>query len=199
MSSNIINLIQYLAAIILNKNTAKLKHYAIKLDLILVAVTIVIPIILLKLNIKLDMFIVPLFVIFYALFAFLNSNVHKVYLENHKEEENRKDFVDKKRTFFYILVLIITGIILYIVGNLLGDSLEKLCKLFNVPEFVVGTLLGFITSIPELITFFESQKYNKEATDEMTGVIEATNNLVTSNTLNLFVIQTIGIIILHLT
>ena len=96
-----------------------------------------------------------------------------------------------------IFILIITGILLYIVGELLGNSLENLCKIFNVPQLIVGILLGFITSIPELMTFFESQKYNKKENDEMLGVVEATNNLLTSNTLNLFVIQTIGIIIIN--
>ena len=60
-------------------------------------------------------------------------------------------------------------------------------------------LLGFITSIPELITFFESQKhYKKKSKDDILGVVEATNNLFTSNILNLFVIQSIGIVIYSL-
>ena len=196
LSSNIINLIQFLGTIFLNKNTAKLKNRAIIIDMILVAITIMIPVILLQLDIKLDMFIVPLFLIFYALFAYLNSNIHKAYLKN-EHEEFLKRKIDVKKIILYIFILIITGILLYIVGDLLGNSLENLCKLFNVPQLMVGILLGFITSIPELMTFFESQKYNKKEKDEMLGVVEATNNLLTSNTLNLFVIQTIGIIIIN--
>ena len=196
LSSNIINLVQFLGAVFLNKNTAKLKNRAIIIDMILVGITILIPIVLLRLNIKLDMFIVPLFLIFYALFAYLNSNIHKVYLKNEpKELLNRKK--DVKKTILYIFILIITGILLYIVGELLGNSLENLCKIFNVPQLIVGITLGFITSIPELMTFFESQKYNKKENDEMLGVVEATNNLLTSNTLNLFIIQTIGILIIN--
>ena len=196
LSSNIINLVQFLGAVLINKNTDKLKNRAILIDMILVGITILIPIILLRLNIKLDMFIVPLFLIFYALFAYLNSNIHKVYLKNEpKELLNRK--IDVKKTILYIFILIITGILLYIVGELLGNSLENLCKIFNVPQLIVGITLGFITSIPELMTFFESQKYNKKENDEMLGVVEATNNLLTSNTLNLFIIQTIGILIIN--
>ena len=196
LSSNIINLIQYLATIMLNKNTHKLKNRAIIIDMIFVAVTIFIPIILLRLNIKLDMFIVPLFLLFYALFSYLNNSIHKLYLDNEiKENTQRK--IDVKKIVIYIITLAIKGIMLYIVGELLGNSLENLCKIFDVPQFVVGILLGLITSIPELLTFFESQQYNKKEKDEMLGVVEATNNLVASNTLNLFVIQTIGILILN--
>ena len=50
LSSNIINLVQYLATIMLNKNTHKLKNRAIIIDMIFVAITIFIPIILLKLK-----------------------------------------------------------------------------------------------------------------------------------------------------
>ena len=41
----------------------------------------------------------------------------------------------------------------------------------------------------------ESQKHYKKEDDDMLGVVEATNNLLTSNILNLFAIQTIGILI----
>ena len=56
-------------------------------------------------------------------------------------------------------------------------------------------MLGIITSIPELITFFESQKHYKKRKNVMLGVVEATNNLLISNMLNLFIIQTIGIVV----
>ena len=95
----------------------------------------------------------------------------------------------------YTIFLIAIAILLYIVGNLLSGILESLCMKFNVPQMVIGILLGFITSIPELITFFEAQKHHKKEENARDGVVEATNNLLTSNILNLFMIQAIGIII----
>lgn len=203
LSSNVINLIQYIAAIILNKNTSKLKNKAIMIDLILVIITIIIPIVLLKFDIELNIFIVPVFVIFYILFRFLNDNAHKLYLaredeslEQEIEKEKKWEKENKKKTTKYLIILIITGVLLFIIGELLGNTLEVMCNLFNISEVVVGILLGFMTSLPELITFFESQKHHKKAEDNMLGVVEATNNLLTSNILNLFAIQTIGIIII---
>ena len=79
---------------------------------------------------------------------------------------------------------------LYVIGELLGDTLNNLCNQFNVSQTIIGILLGFITSIPELITFFESQKhYKMQNDDDILGVVEATNNLLTSNMLNLFIIH----------
>ena len=147
------------------------------------------------------MLIVPIFVLLYLLFRFMNNNIHKLYLKKEdieieeEIEEERKIESSGRKTAKYILILIVTGIALFIISEQLGNSLESLCRLFNVPETIIGILLGFITSIPELITFFESQKHNQKKQEEMLGVIEATNNLLTSNMLNLFIIQTIGIII----
>ena len=203
LSSNVINLIQYLGAILLNKNISKLRNKAILTDLILVFFTIIIPIIFLKFNIELKLAVVPLFIILYILFRFLNNHVHKLYLksedaelEEEIEEEKLEQKKNPKNVIIYVLALIITGILLFVVGELLGDTLENLCNLFAVSEVIVGILLGFVTSLPELITFFEAQRHYKKIDDDMLGVVEATNNLLTSNILNLFAIQTIGIILI---
>lgn len=202
LSSNVINLIQYLGAIFLNKNISKLRNRAITTDLILVFFTIVIPIVFLKFDIELKLAVVPLFIILYVLFRILNNYVHKLYLKNEDaeleekiEEERLVEGKNSKKVILYIGVLIVTGVLLFIIGELLGDTLENLCNLFGVSEVIVGVLLGFVTSLPELITFFESQKHYKDVQDDMLGVVEATNNLLTSNILNLFAIQSVGILI----
>lgn len=202
ISSNVINFIQYIGAILLNKNVDKIKNRAIISDIILVIFTILIPIVLLKMNIELNIMIAPIFVILYILFRVINDNVHKMYLKNEDEKieheielEEEKKSKNRFQTIKYIIYLVITGFLLYFVGDKLGNTLETLCKLFNISEAIIGILLGFITSIPELMTFFESQKHYKKEDDDMLGVVEATNNLLTSNILNLFAIQTIGILI----
>ena len=143
-----------------------------------------------------------LLVLLFALFYYINNNTHKLYLQKEEKMEEKKineeaKWVRGKKDIIikYSFYLIITGIALFIVGNLLSDTLENLCVIFNISEFIVGIALGFITSIPELITFFESQKHHKSKQDDRLGVIEATNNLLTSNMLNLFIIQSIGIIL----
>ncbi|MBQ2937659.1 MAG: hypothetical protein IJE05_02090 [Clostridia bacterium] len=202
LSSNIINFVQYLGAIILNRNTEKLKNQAIKIDLILVVITIIIPIVLLKFDVELNWFMVPPFIILYAFFEFINNNVHKLYLqkedkylESEIEKEKKWEKGNKNKTIKYCIYLLLAGFLLFIIGELLGNTMEKLCNLFNVSEVIVGFLLGFMTSLPELITFFEAQRHHKKSVDDMLGVVEATNNLLTSNVLNLFVIQSVGILI----
>lgn len=203
LSSNIINLVQYMASIILNKNRKAFTNRAIKIDIVLVLVTILIPLILVWRNIEMNLIIVPAFFILFALFLYLNNNVHKLYLQKEDQEieeqikeEGEREKGNTRKTVLYITILIGTGVLLYVIGELLGETLNNLCHQFNISQVIIGILLGFITSIPELITFFESQKhYRNQNNDTMLGVVEATNNLLTSNVLNLFMIQSIGILI----
>lgn len=206
LSSNVINFIQYMFSILLNKNRKAFQNKAIKVDMILVIITIALPILLVWLNIEVNIALVPIFIILYLLFRFLNGNAHKLYLkkedeklEEQIEKEGKWEKGNKKKTIKYILYLLITGILLFIVGDKLGNTLESLCNRFNISQTIIGILLGFVTSIPELITFFEAQKhYKKQNKDDILGVVEATNNLLTSNILNLFIIQSIGIIIFYI-
>lgn len=197
LSSNVINLIQYSGAIALNKNQNAIRNKAIKIDIVLVLITIIIPIFFSILKSEFQLAMVPVFIILYWGFKKINNNVHKLYLpiDEDVEDSATQKNSNKFRLFRDIVILIITGILLFLIGDWLGNTLEVLCRRFNVPELVVGIVLGFITSIPELITFFEAQRHHKKDENEMLGVVEATNNLLMSNMMNLFVIQSIGILL----
>ena len=209
ISSNVINFIQYLATVVINKNTKVLKNKALIIDLVIVLITIAIPLYMRNANVKLGVpfaiFLVILFLFFYK----INSNAHKLYLEKYDKEieeelelEYEKEIKNKKNNKLlivkYLIYLIIIGILLYFVGDKLSNNLENLCYIFNVPEYIIGIILGFGTSIPELITFFEAQRGEKSKEEEKLGVIEATNNLLMSNMLNLFIIQAIGILLISI-
>lgn len=213
LSSNVINLIQYLCAIYLNKNQKYIRNKAIRIDIIMVIITIIIPAIIVVADIELNMFAVIIFIIILGLFYYINLNAHKLYLklqdEQIEKEENSKYEQEEKllekgskkiiQVIINIIYIILIAIALYVIGNLLSDNLTSLSTRFNLPEIILGIALGVITSIPELITFTEAQrKADNQNIGAELGVVEATNNLLTSNLLNLFAIQSIGIIIFNL-
>ena len=189
LSSNVINLIQYFCAIVLNGNVKKLKNDAIIIDLILVLFTIFIPIFILIADIEINIVVVNLFHK-----RFLSDVEEKIIqIENEREKEEVRN---NKNTYIYVMLLLFAGVLLFFIGDMLSNTLEILAEKFNISQMIIGILLGFITSIPELITFIESQRYyKKESTDDILGVVEATNNLFTSNILNLFIIQSVGVCI----
>ena len=197
LSSNIINLFQYFGTICLNKNIYKLNNGAVKVGMILVIFTIIIPLFFIGFNLEVNGFIVFLFVCLYALFLMLNWSASRLYLKEEKSDDVSNLLIKNKKfkIILYIFILLISGVVLFFISEGLGTSIRELCILFSVPEATIGVLLEFVTSIPELITFFEAQKYYREERNEMSGVVEATNNLLTSNCMNLFVIPAISIII----
>ena len=206
ISSNVINFIQYSVSLIINKNHKAIKNKGIIIQNILVILTIIFPIILLTLENTFNIIIAFMLIIMYFIFYWISKKVHEKYLnyEDKKIEEREKEQKEKgknrnKQSLIYVGYILIAGILLYFIGDVLGNVLENLSESFGIAESILGILLGVITSIPELVTFFESQKHYKKQEDKnLLGVIEATNNLLTSNILNLFIIQAIGIVIFTL-
>ena len=195
ISSNIINFIQYLISIFINRNQNILSNKALKIDIIMIICTILLPLVLI--NVQKDISIIPAFILLFILKYIINKNAHKLYLSKvrttiEKEEQVKTNKIQIGLNFIYLILI---AILLYLIGSLLSNTLTNLCIKFNIPEFILGVLLGVITSIPELITFIESQKHHMKNENRETGVVEATNNLLTSNIMNLFIIQSIGILI----
>lgn len=202
ISSNVINFIQYIWSIRLNKNEKVIKrNRALKIELVAIISTIIIPIAMVIANIEAELKIVPIFILLFIMLYYIKTNAYKVYkmdalseIEERKIKEEKKWAKNKKKAIWTWIQLGLTGIVLYSIGSLLGNTLDILSSRFNIPQFIIGIILGFITSIPELITFVEAQRNHENRSDEQ-GVIEATSNLFTSNMLNLFVIESIGIVI----
>lgn len=202
LSSNIINTIQYFATIILNKNVKILKKKNILVDLFLVGITIIIPIIILIIGKENDIWIVPIFILLFFVFSRISKINHKKHSVNSKKDKEKTQEITNNKKIIYVILeilgLIAVGILLFIIGNMLSQTLENLCNVFGISQGIIGIILGFLTSMPELITFFESQKHHKKNQNKEAGVVEATSNLLTSNMMNLFIIQTIGIVIYFL-
>ncbi len=202
ISSNVINFVQYIWSIVINKNGKALENRALKIEIGLVIASIIIPIIMTIAKIEANISIVPIFILLFILFYFIKGNAYKIYKINamSKEEstkiEEEKKWVKHKQKLAVISAIQLIGVggILFIIGNMLGNTLDSLSNAFNIPQAVIGIILGFVTSIPELITFIEAQKHHSKNTNDIQGVVEATSNLFASNMLNLFIIESIGII-----
>lgn len=203
ISSNIINFCQYIISVYINKNQKYLRYKPVVIDIALVLTTIAIPIFIIIFEIDLDLKVCAFFIIMLILFFYINHNVHKLYLKEEDEEIIKNVKETKNKTNKYKIILYLFGMFpivfaLYYLGDSLSETLSILATKFNLPEIVLGLVLGFSTSVPELITFTESQKKEELKESEFlkkVGVIEATNNLLTSNMMNLFVVQTLGILL----
>ena len=91
ISSNVINLIQYFAAILLNKNQKIFRNKAIFIDIILVVITIILPILIVWFGVEVDLKMVPILLLLYIGFVRIDRNVHKLYLKDAEETNDVED------------------------------------------------------------------------------------------------------------
>lgn len=90
------------------------------------------------------------------------------------------------------VVILIAGLVaLYLLGDVLGDSVYELGVAFAVPAVVLGALTAVATSLPELTTFFSSYAAHRKAGTD--GNSEVMHNLMASNVVNLLVVQAVGV------
>lgn len=204
LSSNIINVCLFLFSLYINKNFKYFKNFknlfGIKMDILITIITIIIPIILIITSTHTNSILVPVFAIAFLLcmrisqVAYKNSSIN---IELNNKSINLSKAKRNKKIICYIFFLLVSAYLLYILSSFLEINLNNLCRNFNISQFIIGILLGIITSMPELITFLSSQKYYKFDNNEKRfyGVIESLNNLSSSNILNLFFVQTVGLLI----
>jgi cation:H+ antiporter len=87
----------------------------------------------------------------------------------------------------------VLGIVL--AGNYLGEEAKVVVDGMGVPEWAVGWILGFITSLPEMTAFFAVFSSAKDAidVDDDTDCQENLDSLAASNMSNLGLIYPMGV------
>ncbi|MCY4331507.1 MAG: hypothetical protein OXC96_03195 [Cyanobacteria bacterium MAG CAR1_bin_15] len=95
------------------------------------------------------------------------------------------------------LALLLTGAAtLAIAGHRLGNSAEMLIEAIQLPAWLVGCCLGLVTSLPELTSFFEL--YGRSTGQGETRKLDATqanlDTLVSSNMANIGLIYPLGLV-----
>lgn len=97
----------------------------------------------------------------------------------------------KAKIAVQVAILIVGLVALYLLGDVLGDSVYELGVAFAVPAVVLGALTAVATSLPELTTFFSSYAAHRKAGTD--GNSEVMHNLMASNVVNLLVVQAVGV------
>lgn len=202
LSSNIINLLQFLGVTLFLGNFKQLNRRQIKVDFLLVLFSIAIPLFILWRGEVYNLFQVGLFVLLFIVFVAISNWANKHFgdtVDEKLSEQLVPDVEQAKREkgkgliiLRYTSYLLLIAVALFITGQQLTGTLEVLLESFGVPAIVVGAILGVVTSIPEFFTFLEAQRTYDNPQD---GVLEGMNNLLTSNLMNLFLIQGTAILL----
>ena len=71
ISSNIINFVQYIYSVVINKNVKILRNKALKIELGIVIITIIIPIIMVIARIEVNFVMVPIFILLFIILYYI--------------------------------------------------------------------------------------------------------------------------------
>ncbi len=193
VSSNIINLVLFVSALLYYRQGKDLFQKQFIDEISFVVLSLFIPFLLLQneqdISVKMSL---ALFA-FFAFYIIVDKRVNKRTEEAFNEEKKKKSSVFKG------FVQIVVGVVLITVAsNYIGDSAGILIRKLGVPSYLIGWILGFLSSLPEMTSFFEIYRLEKVKikgkilTD---GTQKALDTLVASNMSNLSIILPIGTLV----
>ena len=189
-ASNIINLVLFISAVLYfsrSKDLAKRK-FADEIGFALGA--ILLPIILITHeHWAKSIWAAALLFSFFVAYLVLDKKLNPQ--DSDMEEDKPRD----SSKGFNGIVFILLGILgIIVVGHFLGGVAESIVIQMNVPEWAVGWILGVITSLPELTSFYAVFSLAKgHESDE--SCQQNLDNLAASNMSNVGLIYPIGIIV----
>jgi len=191
-SSNIINWVLFLITVFVLRQQMDLKSRTFTDEIIFGILSVVIPLLMFALHVKLGY---PT-----ALGLFLFFILYKVL--DHKLNKSGAPAIlppgSENGTLWggSLILLVGTGIIL-VAGKFLGSSAGKLITQLHVPAWAVGWILGLVTSVCELASFIEIYRVHKpkDGPRHIKDTQEALDALVASNISNLGLILPLGMLV----
>lgn len=190
-SSNIINWLLFSIAVICYGQQKDMLNLKFIEEILFASIAMLIPLCLsvfkIGLNLPMAIGLLILFLIYKIIDHLLNPKTADSSVSN----TNKPDKVIG-------IIQLVSGIFLVILcGKFLGQCSEKLINQIGISAWAIGWILGLITSIPELTSFFEVFRIHKKRgtislTDDMQ---EALDTLAVSNFTNLGIILPIGLIV----
>jgi Ca2+/Na+ antiporter len=200
LSSNVINVFLALGAAAYYRHIRDLTGPGFRREHLILIASIAIPVLLLVTGQVGNIVMAPVFLVLYVLYLLAIRHItsdsptpvqyHEVL--PHAERSHRLS----RRTRLAINggLIVISLVALYLLGDGLGTVIVDLGENYGIPPIVIGGIVGVVTSLPELTTFFASYAAHRE-TRVNRGSEEVMHNLLASNAANLLLIQNLGLIL----
>jgi Ca2+/Na+ antiporter len=194
-SSNIINCTLFLAAIIFYRQLGELKSARFLDELTFTILSVVLPIAMYSLHLAHNFHTVLILFGVFAAYKWLDIVFNP---KPQPAAEKNGSRTQAGRTLISGIPMLLAGILLIMLaGRFLSRAAESLVLQLSIPGWLIGWLLGVITSIPEMASFFEIYRVEKKRGDATTlrDTQQALDALVSSNLCNLGIILPIGLLI----
>jgi Ca2+/Na+ antiporter len=183
-SSNIINWILFMSAVFVFRQHRDLAQRAFIDEIVFGTLSVAVPLGMLAAGVKVSLAVSAAMALFFILYRVIDARFNPVTPQPPHPERTAVPL------WRGILFLAAGIAVIIAAGRFLGAGAENLIHTLNMPSWLVGWILGLITSIPEMASFFEIFRlYKKRGRLGTTGdTQEALDALVASNMSNLGVI-----------
>lgn len=189
-SSNIINSILMLLAVLSYRQFGDLLNLRFLDEILFASTAIAIPLVLMHFKVDTEWYLVPALLGFFILFRMLDRKMNRSAV---KERPARKSVGNLP----YGIILGLSALIaITIAGVFLGNATADVVEQLGIKPALAGWILGFTTSIPEMVTFFAIY-----ATARREGTLlslddtqESLDNLTGSNVSNVGVVYPLGLL-----
>lgn len=193
-SSNIINWALFLAAVFVFRQSGDLKRKATVDEIAFGIFSVALPLALYQFDIRSSAVLATCLIGVFVAYKIVDCRL------NPKDTSANLAAEPKPKLALAIAGIIAGMIAILVSGYYIGDVAENLIRELGVPAWMIGWILGLISSIPEMSGFFEIYRKYKKA-GSLKGVDdtqEALDTLVASNMCNLCLILPFGILIVAL-
>ncbi len=193
-SSNIINIVLFLGAVVIFRQSRDLQRTAFIDEISFGLFSVILPLALYALNVQGSVFTAASLLVVFVVYKMLDRRLNRRTVET-----TTSGPVSVK--LFPALLSLVSGVILIVTaGWFLGVVAAELVVELGVSAWAIGWILGFTSSLPELSGFFVIfLKYKRAGT--LAGIDdtqEALDTLVASNMCNLGVILPVGVMVVSL-
>ena len=191
-SSNIINLALMISAVVYFKQFKSLfyKRFIDEFGFALLAIAV--PIVIMQAGLDTQWYLIPALLGFFLVYQIVDRRV------NRPEAGEAGDYeVEVTGNLPKGLIFVAAGLIAIIIaGVFLGNSTASVVKELGVHPAIAGWILGFVTSLPEMVTFFAvySEAKKDGTLGDLNDTQEALDNLTGSNMANVGFVYPLGLL-----
>ena len=191
-SSNVINCVLFVLAVLVYRQQRELFDRAFVDEVLFGAVSVAVPIVLFGLDVSLTAGVSVGLIGFFVFYKVIDKVTNPRATAADDTEESLPGSVGKG------LFLLVAGLLTVLVaGRFLGRSAGVLVRELGLPAWLIGWILGMITSVPELTSFFDIYRLSRSR-----GKLHLTRDtqecmdaLVASNMSNLGIILPVGALV----
>lgn len=189
-SSNIINAGLMMVAVTYHGQIKDLINRRFVDEILFASLAVIVPLALMQFGMDTQWYLVPILLGFFGLYQLVDKRVNRP----KKDDEPAHETVGSLP--FGIILGLSALIAIAIAGIFLGDATAEVVRQLGIRPAIAGWILGVVTSIPELVTFFAiyAAARREGKLKDLNDTQEALDNLTGSNMANVGIVYPIGLL-----